>query len=140
MPVQAGACPTARRNQKPRCKQQGIKLAALPGSGVFDPRGIRQIPMQTWLFFSLLAGIKSAPLHSIIRKRHLKFYEKEEIVKTENSGICLPPPYPGKFHERSPQASQRPKISKKNTVPEIKVIENSAFICASRGSNPGHPD
>jgi hypothetical protein len=95
----------------------------------------------------LPVGIKSAPLHSIIRKRHLKFYEKEEIVKTENSGICLPPPYPGKkdgypgkFHERSPQASQRPKISKKNTVPEIKVIENSAFICASRGSNPGHPD
>jgi hypothetical protein len=45
-------------NQKPRCKQRDIKLAALQSSGVFDPRGIRQISMQTWLFFSLLAGIK----------------------------------------------------------------------------------
>ena len=45
-------------NQKPRCKQRGIKLAALQSSGVFDPRGIRQISMQTWLFSSLLAGIK----------------------------------------------------------------------------------
>ena len=44
-------------NQKPRCKQRGIKLAALQSSGVFDPRGIRQISMQTWLFSSLLAGI-----------------------------------------------------------------------------------
>ncbi len=31
-------------------------------------------------------------------------------------------------------------LNNKNTVPEIKVIENSAFPCASRGSNPGHPD
>jgi hypothetical protein len=33
-------------NQRSRCKQQGIKLAALQSSGVFGPRG------------SLLAGIK----------------------------------------------------------------------------------
>ena len=26
-------------NQIPRCKQRGIKLAALQSSGVFDPRG-----------------------------------------------------------------------------------------------------
>ena len=26
-------------NQRPRCKQRGIKLAALQSSGVFDPRG-----------------------------------------------------------------------------------------------------
>ena len=27
------------QNQRPRCKQRGIKLAALQSSGVFDPRG-----------------------------------------------------------------------------------------------------
>ena len=30
-------------NQRPRCKQRGIKLAALQSSGVFDPRGSRQM-------------------------------------------------------------------------------------------------
>ena len=44
-------------NQRPRCKQRGIKLAALQSSGVFDPRGSRQISMQAWLLGSLLAGI-----------------------------------------------------------------------------------
>jgi hypothetical protein len=47
-------------NQRPRCKQRGIKLAALQSSGVFDPRGSRQISMQAWILGSLLAGIKSA--------------------------------------------------------------------------------
>ena len=46
-------------NQRPRCKQRGIKLAALQSSGVFDPRGSRQISMQAWLLGSLLAGIKN---------------------------------------------------------------------------------
>ena len=45
-------------NQRPRCKQRGIKLAALQSSGVFDPRGSRQISMQAWLLGSLLAGNK----------------------------------------------------------------------------------
>ncbi|RGE67924.1 hypothetical protein DWY69_21235 [Eisenbergiella massiliensis] len=45
------------RNQIPRCKQRD-KLAALQSSGVFDPRGSRQISMQAWLLGSLLAGIK----------------------------------------------------------------------------------
>ena len=47
-------------NQSPRCKQRGIKLAALQSSGVFDPRGSRQISMQAWILGSLLAGIKNA--------------------------------------------------------------------------------
>ena len=45
-------------NQRPRCKQRGIKLAALQSSGAFDPRGSRQISMQAWILGSLLAGIK----------------------------------------------------------------------------------
>ncbi len=52
--------PTDTFNQKPRCKQRGIRLAALQGSGVFDPRGIRQITMRTWLFSSLPAGINNS--------------------------------------------------------------------------------
>ena len=61
-------------NQRPRCKQRGIKLAALQSSGVFGlrsasvgakhvplahstPRGSRQISMQAWLLGSLLAGM-----------------------------------------------------------------------------------
>ena len=47
-------------NQRPRCTQRDIKLVALQSSGVFDPRGSRQISMQAWLLGSLLAGIKSA--------------------------------------------------------------------------------
>ncbi|WP_321002863.1 hypothetical protein [Eisenbergiella porci] len=47
-----------QESQKPRCKQRGIKLVALQSSGVFDPRGSRQISMQAWLLGSLLAGIK----------------------------------------------------------------------------------
>ncbi|RGE65551.1 hypothetical protein DWY69_25825 [Eisenbergiella massiliensis] len=50
----------AYSNQRPRSKQRGIKLAALQSSGVFDPRGSRQISMQAWLLGSLLAGIKRA--------------------------------------------------------------------------------
>ena len=45
-------------NQSPRCKQRGIKLAALQSSGVFDPRGSRQMCMQACPLGSLLAGIK----------------------------------------------------------------------------------
>nr|WP_296477399.1 Rpn family recombination-promoting nuclease/putative transposase [uncultured Acetatifactor sp.] len=45
-------------NQIPRCKQRGINLAALQSSGVFDPRGIRQMCMQACPLDSLLAGIK----------------------------------------------------------------------------------
>ena len=45
-------------NQRPRCTQRDIKLVALQSSGVFDPRGSRQISMQAWLLGSLLAGIK----------------------------------------------------------------------------------
>ena len=46
-------------NQRPRCTQRDIKLVALQSSGVFDPRGSRQISMQAWLLGSLLAGIKN---------------------------------------------------------------------------------
>ena len=46
-------------NQSPRCTQRDIKLVALQSSGVFDPRGSRQISMQAWLLGSLLAGIKN---------------------------------------------------------------------------------
>ncbi len=45
-------------NQIPRCKQRGIKLATLQSSGVFDPRGIRQLAVQARPLGSLLAGIK----------------------------------------------------------------------------------
>ena len=50
------------QNQRPRCKQRGIKLAALQSSGVFDPRGSRQMRMQACPLGSLLAGIKKTPL------------------------------------------------------------------------------
>jgi len=43
-------------NQQPRCKQRGIKLAALQSSGVCDPCGIRQMSASQPLG-SLLAGI-----------------------------------------------------------------------------------
>ncbi|MFR1370712.1 MAG: hypothetical protein ACLSA0_11200 [Eisenbergiella massiliensis] len=33
-------------------------FATLHSSGVFDPRGSRQIAMQAWLLGSMLAGIK----------------------------------------------------------------------------------
>ena len=46
-------------SQIPRCKQQGIKFVALQSSGVFDPRGSRQMCMQACPLGSLLAGIKS---------------------------------------------------------------------------------
>ena len=46
-------------NQIPRCKQRGIKLATLQSSGVFDPRGIRQLAVQARPLGSLLAGINS---------------------------------------------------------------------------------
>ena len=45
-------------SQQPRCKQRGIKLATLQSSGVFDPRGIRQLAVQARPLDSLLAGIK----------------------------------------------------------------------------------
>ena len=51
-------------NQRPRCKQRGINLAALQRRKclsdilVFDPRGIRQMCMQACPLDSLLAGIK----------------------------------------------------------------------------------
>ena len=38
-----------QRNQRPRCKQRGIKLAALQSSGVFDPRGSRQMSASSHL-------------------------------------------------------------------------------------------
>ncbi len=44
-------------SQRPRCKQRGIKFAALQSSGVFDPRGSRQMSMQACPLGSLLAGI-----------------------------------------------------------------------------------
>ena len=45
------------QNQIPRCKQRGINLATLQSSGVFDPRGIRQLAVQARPLGSLLAGI-----------------------------------------------------------------------------------
>ncbi len=39
----------APNNQRPRCKQRGIKLAALQSSGVFDPRGSRQMSASSHL-------------------------------------------------------------------------------------------
>ena len=37
-----------------------MPLTSLQSSGVFDPRGSRQISMQAWILGSLLAGIKNA--------------------------------------------------------------------------------
>ena len=36
----------------------GYQICSAASSGVFDPRGSRQISMQAWLLGSLLAGIK----------------------------------------------------------------------------------
>ena len=41
----------------PAASSGAWKLKRPKGRGI-DPRGIRQIPMQAWLFSSLLAGIK----------------------------------------------------------------------------------
>ena len=41
--------PSLLINQRPRCKQRGIKLAALQSSGVFDPRGSRQMSASSHL-------------------------------------------------------------------------------------------
>ena len=54
-PVAAGR---VNDSQQPRCKQRGVKLAALQSSGVFDPRGSRQMCMQACPLGSLPAGIK----------------------------------------------------------------------------------
>ena len=51
---------TAVASQRPRCKQQGIKFVALQSSGVFDPRGSRQMCMQACPLGSMLAGVKPA--------------------------------------------------------------------------------
>jgi len=48
---------SAESNQSPRRKQRDIKLATLLSSGVFDPRGSRQISMHAWLPGSLPAEI-----------------------------------------------------------------------------------
>ena len=61
-------------NQIPRCKQRGINLAALQSSGVFDPRGIRQMCMQACPLDSLLAGIK------IMRKDTREHLEQLELA------------------------------------------------------------
>ena len=55
----------AFHNQIPRCKQRGIKLATLQSSGVFDPRGIRQLAVQARPLGSLLAGIKGQQLDGL---------------------------------------------------------------------------
>jgi hypothetical protein len=62
-------CPSALllHSRKPTksntlCKQRGIKLATLQSSGVFDPRGIRQLAVQARPLGSLLAGIKNGVL------------------------------------------------------------------------------
>ena len=55
-------------NQIPRCKQRGIKLVALQSSGVFDPRGSRQISAQVRLLGSLLAGIKKRSQRILLRQ------------------------------------------------------------------------
>lgn len=43
--------PNPYGNQSPSHKR-GIKFAALPSSGAFNPRGIRQISMEAWPFFT----------------------------------------------------------------------------------------
>ena len=59
-------------NQIPRCKQRGIKLATLQSSGVFDPRGIRQLAVQARPLGSLLAGINRAVFHLPISEKSLR--------------------------------------------------------------------
>ena len=59
-----------RKKAPPKSKTplqaMGYQACCAAGSGVFDPRGIRQISMQTWLFSSLLAGIKERFLITIL--------------------------------------------------------------------------
>ena len=49
-----------RYQQKSKTPLQatGYQICSAASSGVFDPRGSRQISMQAWLLGSLLAGIK----------------------------------------------------------------------------------
>ena len=54
-----GLLPCILQSKTP-LQARGIKVAALQSSGVFDPRGSRQISMQAWLLGSLLAGINAA--------------------------------------------------------------------------------
>ena len=48
----------AKCKSKAPLQATGIKFVALQSSGVFDPRGSRQMCMQACLLGSLLAGIK----------------------------------------------------------------------------------
>ncbi len=71
-------------NQIPRCKQRGIKLATLQSSGVFDPRGIRQLAVQARPLGSLLAGIKPGTGKSVITD-FLKPREVNDTMQAQTS-------------------------------------------------------
>ena len=64
-------------NQSPRCKQRGIKLAALQISGVFDPRGSRQ-----------MLGM---PLGSLPAEIKNPFYQHKYRYMVHHNRICIAP-------------------------------------------------
>ena len=48
----------------------GYQICSAASSGVFDPRGSRQISMQAWLLGSLLAGINgSLPVEKVLNQQ-----------------------------------------------------------------------
>ena len=47
------------KKSKTPLQATGYQICSAASSGVFDPRGSRQISMQAWLLGSLLAGIKN---------------------------------------------------------------------------------
>ena len=65
-PVAAGR---VNGSQQPRCKQRGVKLAALQSSGVFDPRGSRQMCMQACPLGSLPAEMNHGLRRNALKSR-----------------------------------------------------------------------
>ena len=73
---QTGMTPSAYRTlylrtylqSKTPLQATGYQICSAASSGVFDPRGSRQISMQAWLLGSLLAGIKNLLCQNITQE------------------------------------------------------------------------
>ena len=72
---------TAVASQRPRCKQQGIKFVALQSSGVFDPRGSRQMCMQACPLGSMLISTLSPGMHISVPSGRLQTPVTSVVLK-----------------------------------------------------------
>jgi len=81
-------CFTIYTDKHPAASRRGIKLATLQSSGVFDPRGIRQISMQAWLFSSLLRENKICPVTPTHERHYLSYMKYFVTVQTGSRIYC----------------------------------------------------